>query len=288
LQVVRQLLTFVLSPNQDCDKPETPRSFIWQVSLRVRNTIALFATPLLGCLILSAQASLSQTRLAQNGPSQPAPQQTETQPQAPRLTVPSDDVLLILIRASLIALNQANVTGNYTVLRDLGAPSFKEANSADKLAQIFAKMRERKLDLALILLVQPKLYRKPVITPKGMLRIAGFFPTDREQINFDLMFQPVEGRWRLFGISADAASPQQAPAAQVAPQGPAKGPEEAAPASQTAEVPRKPKASATSSNGPTSPSESEADIRDRLENPPSPPPEDEKPKEKSFWNPFAR
>ena len=92
--------------------------------MRVRNTIALFSTSLL-CVIISAQPSPSQTRqrLAQNGASQPAPQQTETQAQGPRLTVPTDDVLLILIRATLIALNQANVTGNYTVLRDLGAPA---------------------------------------------------------------------------------------------------------------------------------------------------------------------
>jgi hypothetical protein len=205
------------------------------------------------------------------------------------LTVPSDDVLLILIRATLIALNQANVTGNYTVLRDLGAPGFKENNSADKLAQVFASLRKRHLDLALVLLVEPKLYRKPAITPRGLLRITGFFPTDRERINFDLMFQGVEGRWRLFGISADAASTQQAPAAQAAPHpAPAKAPEEAAPSSPAGEVPKKPKAPSTSNNEATSPSSGEADIRDRLDNPPSPPPEDEKPKEKSFWNPFAR
>jgi hypothetical protein len=193
-------------------------------------------------------------------------------------------VLLILIRATLIALNQANVTGNYTVLRDLGAPGFKENNSADKLTQVFASIRQRNLDLPLVLLVEPKLYRQPAITPKGLLRITGFFPTDRERINFDLMFQAVEGRWRLFGISVDAA---QAPAAQATEAPPAKEPEEAAPAKPAAEVPKKSNAPATSSKSPTSPS-GEADVRDRLDNPPSPPPEDEKPKEKSFWNPFDR
>ena len=258
--------------------------------MRVRNTIALFSTSLL-CVIISAQPSPSQTRqrLAQNGASQPAPQQTETQAQGPRLTVPTDDVLLILIRATLIALNQANVTGNYTVLRDLGAPAFKENNSADKLAQVFASIRQRKLDLTLVLLVQPKLYRKPVITPKGLLRITGFFPTDREPINFDLLFQAVEGRWRLFGISADAASPSRPPPRgrhlRLLLQRSLKRPLHRArpPRSQ-----RSLKPPPHASNDPTSPSGSEADIRDRLDNPPSPPPEDEKPKEKSFWNPFAR
>ena len=32
--------------------------------------------------------------------------------------------VLILIRSALLALDQANKTGNYTVLRDLGAPGF--------------------------------------------------------------------------------------------------------------------------------------------------------------------
>jgi hypothetical protein len=33
--------------------------------------------------------------------------------------------VLILVRSALLALDQANKTGNYTVLRDLGAPAFK-------------------------------------------------------------------------------------------------------------------------------------------------------------------
>ena len=41
--------------------------------------------------------------------------------------------VMILIRESLLALDQANKTGNYTVLRDLGSPEF-QANSAAQLA----------------------------------------------------------------------------------------------------------------------------------------------------------
>jgi hypothetical protein len=40
---------------------------------------------------------------------------------------------LILIRQTLLALDQANKTGNYTVLRDLGSPDF-QANTAAGLA----------------------------------------------------------------------------------------------------------------------------------------------------------
>ena len=33
--------------------------------------------------------------------------------------------VLMLIRSSLLALDHANKTGNYTVLRDIGAPGFQ-------------------------------------------------------------------------------------------------------------------------------------------------------------------
>jgi hypothetical protein len=263
--------------------------------LRTIPIIAILAcAALLAYFVLSAEHSAplaqqqlpQQQQLAQNGP-QPQQQPQPQAPAAPLPNVPSDDVLLLLIRASLIALNQANVTGNYSVLRDLAAPSFKEANSPDKLAQIFANMRQRKLDLSSVLLIQPKLYRHAEVTPKGNLRITGFFPTESERINFDLMFQPVEGRWRLLGISANAVRPQQAFPAQATPQvAPAQPSNEAASAKPSQSEKTKPaEAGGTATK---SPSSTEVDVRNRLDNPPSPPSEDEEPKEKSFWNPFAR
>ena len=73
--------------------------------------------------------------------------------------MPSDDKLIMLINSSLIALNQANATGNYTVLREMAAPGFQQANSAEKLAQVFRQLRSRNLDFTPILLFQPKLYQ---------------------------------------------------------------------------------------------------------------------------------
>ena len=47
--------------------------------------------------------------------------------------VPAPNTLTILIKNTLAALNHANLTGNYTVLRDLGAPGFSQANTAARL-----------------------------------------------------------------------------------------------------------------------------------------------------------
>ncbi|NJM35931.1 MAG: hypothetical protein HC850_15970 [Rhodomicrobium sp.] len=130
--------------------------------------------------------------------------------------IPDAYKLNLLIRSSIIALNQANQTGNYTVLQDLAAPSFRASNSSAKLMLIFANLRQRRLDLAPILFFTPKLVRQPMIDPNGILRLVGYFPTSPERVNFDLYFQLIEGDWRIFGIGV-VTSPSDVTAA-VAPQ----------------------------------------------------------------------
>jgi hypothetical protein len=103
--------------------------------------------------------------------------------------LPNEYRLNLLIRTTIVALNQANMTGNYTVLRDLAAPSFQQANSAAQLAEAFANMRKRNIDLAPILFFEPKLVRPPAIQPNGKLRLSGYFETRPEQVSFDLAFE---------------------------------------------------------------------------------------------------
>ena len=50
----------------------------------------------------------------------------------------------LLIKNALISVNQGNLTGNYTVLRDLASPGFRERNSASDLGSIFANLRKQK------------------------------------------------------------------------------------------------------------------------------------------------
>jgi hypothetical protein len=108
---------------------------------------------------------------------------------------------LYLIRSALLTLNDANRSGNYTVLRDLAAPDFQAKNSAADLAAIFANLRARKLDLFAVALVAPRLSSAPELNAKKMLHLAGSFPTQPLRIDFSLLFQDVGGQWRLYDIS---------------------------------------------------------------------------------------
>jgi hypothetical protein len=181
-------------------------------------------------LSLPLLAGTAPPALAQTQPKQKAPQaaQTVARPATqagsqehakPQLAVPDANKLAILIHTSLIALNQANLTGNYSVLRDLGAPGFQHANSPAKLAEIFSHLRQQKLDLSPIVLFTPKLVRHPAIDERGLLTLSGFFETQPQRLEFDLLFQQVGGDWRLFGIRAATvpASPPAADAGKSAP-----------------------------------------------------------------------
>jgi hypothetical protein len=113
----------------------------------------------------------------------------------------------------MAAVDHANQTGNYSVLRDLGAPSFQENNNAATLASIFQTIRNQRLDLSNTLVVAPTYDIPPTIIQGGVLRARGVFPLRPTAIAFDLLFQPVGGRWALLGISVAPAQPAAAPAA---------------------------------------------------------------------------
>ena len=56
----------------------------------------------------------------------------------------------------------------------------------------------------------------------GILHMAGFFPSVPTQVNFEMAYAPVGGRWRLFALSvsfgqAAPAAPQPPAAARAAP-----------------------------------------------------------------------
>jgi len=120
-------------------------------------------------------------------------------------TMPDVYRLNMLIRSTVLALNQANATGNYTVLRDLAALSFQQSNNAAKLAAIFSSLRERKIDMTPVFFINPVLVRQPAIDAQGLLRMTGYFPSQPERINFDVLFQQVNGDWKLFGLAVSTS-----------------------------------------------------------------------------------
>ncbi|WP_065010124.1 MULTISPECIES: hypothetical protein [unclassified Mesorhizobium] len=50
-------------------------------------------------------------------------------------------------------------------------------------------------------MLEPQLTLLPQIEPNGMLHMAGFFPSVPMQVNFELLFAPVDRQSKVFGLS---------------------------------------------------------------------------------------
>src|SRR5262249_31129599 len=155
-------------------------------------------------LALCASAS-AQDQHAPKPPHPPNPSQSQAQPPSqpsqPQVVMPDAEKIVLLLRTTLVTLNDALQTGNFTVLRDVAAPGFREANSAARLSQIFANLVQQGIDLSAVAVITPQLAEAPTLDQeKRMLHLKGYFPLQPVQINFEMLYQAVSGRWRVFGL----------------------------------------------------------------------------------------
>ncbi len=127
--------------------------------------------------------------------------------------IPDNSKLTLMIQLHVSALALANLTGNYSVLRDLGSPAFQAANTPEKLAESFSGFRKQGIDISPALLFAPILLGPPQIDANNVMRLAGFYATKPQRIAFELLFQPAGNAWRLADIQVRTVVPQLAQAA---------------------------------------------------------------------------
>lgn len=188
--------------------------------MRVARTVAgaaLAAWVAVGLTDIAAAQTAPSTPSAaakKKGPAEktsPVAQQPLTPP------VPGTTQLTLLIQFAMAAVAQANMTGNYTVLHALAAPSFQQSNSPEKLSQTFESVRRAGIDIAPVLLYQPILTAQPAVAGPG-LRLTGYYQTSPQNVMFDLIYAPHAGQWRLHAISI-ATRPDKTAAASLSPSG---------------------------------------------------------------------
>ena len=122
--------------------------------------------------------------------------------------VPPIELVVLMMRASIIALDQANKTNNYTVLRAMAGPSL-QAHTPEELSKTFALLRDKQIDLSPVLVTKPWMSANPAIEANGYLRLAAIFPTQPLSIACVVEMQPVAGFWRLASISINLAQAEQ-------------------------------------------------------------------------------
>jgi hypothetical protein len=120
------------------------------------------------------------------------------------VVLPDSKSVLRLVWTTMAAVDHANKTGNYSVLRDLGSPGFQANNTAASLAGVFTQIRNQGVDLSDTLLFEPTYDFPPALISPTVLRIRGRFNMRPVGILFDLLYEWNRG-WRLEGV---AVAPQ--------------------------------------------------------------------------------
>jgi hypothetical protein len=101
-----------------------------------------------------------------------------------------------LIKATLLSLNDANVTGNYTVLHAKLSKPFRTEHSPDKLKQSFKTFADQGIDYDIIAAHKPVASEDPKVDDRGALILRGYFDTRPTRVSYDLAFIPSDGEWK--------------------------------------------------------------------------------------------
>lgn len=105
----------------------------------------------------------------------------------------------------MIALNQANITVDYSVLYALCAPALQQKASVEDMAASFEALRKRGIDFSAVAILTPQVTEQPLITSNGILAIRGVFETKPLPLSFTLGFVAVAGVWRIETLSVTVA-----------------------------------------------------------------------------------
>lgn len=111
-----------------------------------------------------------------------------------------------LVRDLMSAINQANLTNNYSVLHALGSAQLKNDYSTEDLSKFFEPIRKLNLDLRPIHVITPQniIAKIGEVDNLTLLNITGNFPTSPLVLEFNFTFANVDGVWMVEGFSVNA------------------------------------------------------------------------------------
>ena len=121
--------------------------------------------------------------------------------------VPTERGLEVLVKTSLLSFNDANITGNYTVLHDKLSKPFRQEFPPERLKEAFREFSEKNVDIELVAVLKPTYEPAPTIDSEGKLVVRGYFPTEPIRVNFNLAFIPSDGEWKLIRLNVKLDKP---------------------------------------------------------------------------------
>lgn len=110
----------------------------------------------------------------------------------------------VLVRTTLMTFNDANLTGNYSVLIAKASKQFQAQFAPDKVAASLESFRVNRLFFEDIVTQKYDSTEKPVIDPEGGLNLAGVLKAGTMEVKYKLRFIQNDNKWKLLGFNVDA------------------------------------------------------------------------------------
>src|SRR5262245_46501433 len=128
-------------------------------------------------------------------------------PAAAQRRVPDRLGLEAMIKSTLLTFNDANVTGNYTVLHAKLSKPFRDQYSPERLKEVFKAFADNRIDFDVIAAKIPIFDDEPKITASGILMLKGHFDTN-PNVNYDIDYIESENAWRPIKINVRLGRPE--------------------------------------------------------------------------------
>ena len=113
--------------------------------------------------------------------------------------LPDDNEQEILVKTTLMTFNDANLTGNYSVLHGKASKPFREQLPVDKLADVFKEFSDKKVNIESI--VADEISAVDAKIDDAILSLKGRFKDETRRIRFDLKYIREDNAWKLVGIN---------------------------------------------------------------------------------------
>ena len=113
----------------------------------------------------------------------------------------------VIIKETLMTFNDANVTGNYTVLNAKLSKPFREQFPPERLKEVFKEFAAKHIDIAVVAAKTPVPSQEPTVTDNGILKLYGYFDTSPSRVNYQLEFIMSDGEWKAIKINVDLKKP---------------------------------------------------------------------------------
>jgi hypothetical protein len=123
--------------------------------------------------------------------------------------VPSKILQEVLIKATLLTFNDANVTGNYTVLHAKLSKPFRDQFPPARLKEVFKSFADNNIDFDIVAAKVPVTSKEPKVSENGVLSLEGYFDTTPSHVYYDLEFIMSDGEWKAIKINVKLRKPDE-------------------------------------------------------------------------------